>query len=228
MGMLGEMFGSEDSYDEKEYPPTENYNEVLALGRYTSEIEETLAGYKIYQKKYVVKKTIFKIVLFVLALASSIYMYIINDYNNVNMLIILIALFLGIYTIIEPINHKKSLKKALEQNGNTEYEVEITLDTAKISTVLTEEQKKQIRADVQKEIEENPDEKIDEYNGENPSTVIHLDNPMVDFVNAEKYFIIIVKKSCVFIIPKRSFTEQQINTVLDKLPEKMGIKFKMI
>lgn len=61
---------------------------------------------------------------------------------------------------------------------------------------------------------------------EHPTTVIHLDSPIVDLLDKNEIFILIVKKSYVFIIPKSAFSEEDAQKVKEKLSAIMGIRYK--
>jgi hypothetical protein len=68
--------GSDDFYDDGRTSPAE---ELLAEGTYKSEADQIIAGYKIYQKKYVVGRMLFRLVLVLFAIASCVLMIITNE-----------------------------------------------------------------------------------------------------------------------------------------------------
>lgn len=224
MGILKEMFeeGSGDDFEKK--PPV-----LLAKGRYKSDTETILSGYKIFRKRYVFKGLIFKLLLVILALASSVMMLMTSDgSSSMPVIMILLCIFIGIYFISQPVINQKNLKKGLDNLDGSEYEVEITDRTVKISTVLSPEDDS-LEASEEEKIEENDGEEAAE-NKENediPATIIHLDSSIVDFIDHEGMFIICVKKSYVFIIPKSAFTEEEVQAVKEKLSMLMGIRFKI-
>ena len=49
----------------------------------------------------------------------------------------------------------------------------------------------------------------------------------MDFIDREKMFIVCVKKSYVFIIPKSAFPEDDVQKTREKLSAIMGIRFKI-
>lgn len=211
MGILKEMFDeSGDSEFEKRAP------ELLAKGRYKSCAETILSGYKTYRKKYVIKSVVLKMLVVLIALASSIMMLLTSEDSMMPVFMIMVCVVIGVYFISEPINHAKKLKNGLADIEGTEYEVEITDQTVKISTVRqdTPESKPTETS------EENPEDEI-------PATVIHLDSPIVDFIDREDMFIICVKKSYVFIIPKSAFTEDEVQKTREKMSAILGIRFKI-
>lgn len=211
MGILKEMFDeSGDSEFEKRAP------ELLAKGRYKSCAETILSGYKTYRKKYVIKSLVLKMLVVLIALASSIMMLLTSEDSMMPVFMIMVCVVIGVYFISEPINHAKKLKNGLADIEGTEYEVEITDQTVKISTV----QQDTPESEPAENAEENSEDEI-------PATVIHLDSPIVDFIDREDMFIICVKKSYVFIIPKSAFTEDEVQKTREKMSAILGIRFKI-
>lgn len=230
MGILKEMFdeGSGDDLGN-------NREEVqLAKGRYKSDPETILSGYKTYQKKYVVKSLVFKMLLVLLALASSIMMLLTTDGTpTMPAMMILICVAIGAYFISEPINNRKKLKKGLEIADGTEYEAVITDRTLKISTVElpktdetadnAENEEKIVGESSENTAPDDAEKKDDDI----PATIIHLDSHIVDFIDRDGMFIVCVKKSYVFIIPKSAFTEEEVQNTREKLSSIMGIRYKL-
>lgn len=215
MGILKEMFDeSGDSEFEKRAP------ELLARGRYKSCAETILSGYKTYRKKYVIKSVVLKMLVVLIALASSIMMLLTSEDSMMPVFMIMVCVVIGVYFISEPINHAKKLKNGLADIEGTEYEVEITDQTVKISTVQQDTPESEPTETSEENAEENPEDEI-------PATVIHLDSPIVDFIDREDMFIICVKKSYVFIIPKSAFTEDEVQKTREKMSAILGIRFKI-
>lgn len=227
MGILKEMFseGSEE-YSKKE--PV-----LLAKGRYKSNSDMILSGYKTFQKKYVVKNLVIKLILVVLAIASSVMMLMSNQQSPMMpAMLLLVCVVIGFYFINEPLNNRKKLKNGLSKLEGTEYEIEITDQTIKISTVEFPVQENAVpeidnventseAISEEQDLEDNEEDEI-------PATIIHLDSTIVDFIDREDMFIVCVKKSYVFIIPKTAFSEEEIQATKEKLSSIMGIRFKMV
>ena len=226
MGILKEMFGEESGDSFETRPPV-----LLATGRYKSSAETVMEGYKTYQKKYVIKNTVLKMLLVLLALASSVMMLISSeDGGMMPVLLIMICLCAGIYFINEPINSRKKLKSGLSAIECTEYEIEITDRTIKISTVEVPEEEgteeNTVPADEEAVSEgENGEEANAEDQGP-PATIIHLDGA-VEIIDKEDMFIICVSKKYIFIVPKSAFKEDELQLAREKLAAVMGIRFKM-
>lgn len=229
MGILKEMF-SEGDNGQPVYQ-----GEFLAKGSYESKADEILKGYKTYQKKYVFKSLIWKMLLVALALTSSVMMIMTAEKGEMMpVFCLLVSVSVGVWFITQPINNKKNLKKGLDSLEGIKYEAEFYTDKVKISTVSEETLSEEIPQ------EQNPDEQGSAEQteadlaiyGENkeeepPATVIHLDSPIVDLLEKEDMFILVVKKSYVFIIPKTAFTAEENTRIREKLSVIMGIRYKV-
>jgi len=229
MSILKEMFSEGD----------ENFSapegEFLAKGKYESNADQILKGYKVFQKKYVVKSLIPKLLLAALAIASSVMMIMSDPGGTLPILCLMIAVCVTIYFISQPIVNSKNLRKGLDSISGTEYEAEFYTDKIKISTVnfqsdIVEIEKVDETAETDKP-EEQTEADIAVYGEkpaeEIPATIIHLDQPIVDLLDKDDMFILVVNKSYVFIIPKSSFTEDEVQKIREKLSVIMGIRFKI-
>ena len=235
MGILNEMFGDGDS---GQLPAPEG--ELLAEGEYESSAEEILKGYKVYQKRYVFKSLIWKMLLVLLAVTSSVMMIMTSEDPIIPAMCLMISIAVGIWFINTPISNRKKLMRGLDIMEETRYKAEFYTDKIKISTCMDEnaetkdpdgnasEQPKQDVQTVQTEQTEQTeaDMALDGEKEEIPATVIHLDSPIVDLIDKEDMFILVVKKSYVFIIPKTAFDDDKCQKVREKLSVIMGIRYK--
>ncbi len=232
MGMLNEMFGDSNG------TALPSNSELLAKGSYVGDTETILSGYKTFRKKYVYMNLIFKLLVVVVALTSSIMMIISSDKGDIMPIFcLMISIFGGIYFINEPISNKKKLKKALESLQGTEYETQIFSDKVIISTIQDEnvetKETEEVSVVTENEIDDNlsceDTENPDEYEDNRiPATVIHLDSHIVDFLDRDDIFILVVKKSYVFIIPKSAFSKEEIAAVQDKFKLILGVRYKVV
>ena len=226
MGILNEMFGDEN----KDEISTEG--EFLAKGSYESNPEEILAGYKIYQKRYVFKSLALKLLVVLIATASSIMMIITSSGDEVMpVFCLLLCITVGIWFVSQPIVNKKNLGKGLEALSGIFYEAEFYTDKVRISTVADEsgvitEEKEAAEAEIAPDEEEAPDGEENAEAEEIPATVIHLDSPIVDILDRTDMFILVVKKAYVFIIPKSAFSGEDSDKIREKLSAVMGIRYK--
>lgn len=229
MGILNEMFGDGDS---GQLPAPEG--ELLAEGEYESNAEEILKGYKVYQKRYVFMSLIWKMLLVLLAVTSSVMMIMTSEDPIIPAMCLMISIAVGIWFINTPISNRKKLMRGLDIMEETRYKAEFYTDKIKISTCMEDiaetenpdgnasEQPKQDEQTEQTEA----DMALDGEKEEIPATVIHLDSPIVDLIDKEDMFILVVKKSYVFIIPKTAFDDDKCEKIREKLSVIMGIRYK--
>ena len=231
MGILKEMFDENGDESINEREPVE-----LAVGCYRNIPENVMKGYKIFQKKYVYKNLALKIVLVLAATASSVLMLIDpqNGDYSLPIMCLMACLAIGIYFVLEPINNRKKVKKSVEEYDDAEYTAEITDMTIKISTneEVTEEKvenKAENSEKTQDKTAEHEDEEAESENCEDdeeiPATVIHLNSPVVEIVDTDELFVVCVKKSYVFIIPKSAFETDKVQNIREKLSAIMGIRY---
>ncbi len=223
MGMLREMFGDEGNNSNV------RAGEFLARGNYISNAEEILRGYKVYWKKYVLKSLIPRFIIAALAITSSLMMVISDPSSMISILCLMISVFVTIYFISVPVVNRKNLSKGLDSLSGTEYEAEFYTDKVKISTLKLETDIVEIEKTEESEKKSEQTE-VDLYtdgeDSEIPATIIHLDSPIVDILDKNDMFILVVKKSYVFIIPKSAFSEEQNKKIFEKLSVIMGIRYR--
>lgn len=231
MGILNEMFGDSDS---GQLAPLAG--ELLAEGEYESKSDEILRGYKVYQKKYVFTSLIWKMLLVALAVTSSVMMIITSEDPMLPVMCLLISISVGIWFVSTPVSNRKKLVRGLDSMESTKYKAEFFTDKIKISTPIAENVENKNTEDTEPpelskpsaEEQSEADVALDGENEEIPATVIHLDSPIVDLIDKEDMFILVVKKAYVFIIPKRAFTEGECQKVREKLSAIMGIRYKIL
>lgn len=215
MGILNEMFGDEETSVPRE-------EELLAAGDYVSEKQIMLAGYNEFRKRYAAAALAKKLVIAGLALASAVFMIISSPAGEkaVPFLCLGLCVFVIWWFIGQFVGNKKNYLRSLESLVGIPYHVEIYSDKIKISDMSPIEEKAE-------EVPEETEDSMEEESTESPTTVIHLDSSIVDFLDKEDIFILVVKKAYVFIIPKSAFVEENVEKVKEKLSAIMGIRFKI-
>lgn len=218
MGILSEMFGEGENLSEKAE------GEFLASGDYVSEKQIMLSGYKEFRKRYVMKNLLLRLFIVLLAMASSVFMLVTSQAGDrtVPVFCMVLCVCIGSYFISQNIQNKKKYMASLDGLSGIPYHVEIYTDKIKISDISP--------IDRTEESVEVPDETETDspQEEENPTTVIHLDSPIVDLLDKENIFILVVKKAYLFIIPKSAFDADSTQTVKEKMSAVMGIRYKTV
>lgn len=216
MGILNEMFG-----DGETSAPYEG--ELLAEGSYVSEKETMMAGYAVFRKIYVLKNLLLRLFIAGLALASSIFMIVTSpaDDRAIPYLCLVMCVFVIWWFIGQFVSNKKGYLKSLDSLAGIPYRAEIYTDKIKIADMSPPPENGEST-----ESTENAEDGTEDTDAEPPATVIHLDSPIVDLLDKDDMFILIVKKAYVFIMPKSAFAEEDVDTVREKLSNIMGIRYK--
>lgn len=218
MGILNEMFGEGENLSEKAK------GELLASGDYVSDKQKMLSGYKEFRKRYVMKNLVLRLFIVALAMASSVFMLVTSPSGDkmIPVFCMVLCVCIGSYFISQNIQNKKKYMASLDDLSGISYHVEIYTDKIKISNMSPIDRTEE-SVEVPEETEtDSPQEE------ENPTTVIHLDSPIVDFLDKENIFILVVKKAYLFIIPKSAFAEENVEKVKEKLSAIMGIRYKAV
>lgn len=218
MGILNEMFGDGDNF------PETAKEELLAAGDYVSEKQKMLSGYKEFRKRYVMKNLILRLFIVLIAFASAVFMFVTSpaDDKMIPVFCIALCVFIAVYFISQNVQNKKKYLKSLDDLSGIPYHAEIYTDKIKISDMSPIDEKSE------EKIQEENESPAEEESTENPTTVIHLDSPIVDLLDDFNSYVIVVKKAYVFIIPKSAFTEEENKKAITRFYTTMGIRYKRI
>ena len=209
-----------------------SFEELLAKGEYKSCKEDILAGFKLFQKKYVFKSVFIQMLIVVLGLVSQILTIATageNEDVSFSYMLIVMCVVLGGYFLIRPKNTFRKLENSLGELEGTVYEAEIYTDKIKISTLydpyISEEAQKEAEA-AEKEKQSDDEGENDEEDELPPATIIHLDNSAVEIVESSELFVVYIKKFNVFVIPKSAFKPYEVMEIKNRLSNIMGVRYK--
>lgn len=213
MGILNEMFGDGESLSERAE------GELLAAGDYVSEKEIMLSGYKEFRKRYIMKNLILRLFIVAIAFASAVFMFVTTPWDGkmIPFFCMVLCIFIASYFMGQNVGNKKKYMKSLDDLSGIPYHVEIYTDKIKISDMSPIEKTEEVPEETETD---SPQEE------ENPTTVIHLDSSIVDLVDKEDIFILVVKKAYLFIVPKSAFDTEGTQKIKEKLSAIMGIRYK--
>ena len=219
MGILSEMF------DEEESLPDAYEGEFLAEGDYESDREEMLTGYNAFRKRYVLVSLIQRLLVVLLALASSVFMMVTSreGEKDIPVFCCILCVFIGGWFISQSVSNKKKYIRSVDSLVGIPYHVEFFTDKVIISDMSPVPEKPEEASGEEIQADEN----IPADDGKNPSTVIHLDQHIVEILDKPEVFVLVVRKAYVFIISKKAFTEEKYEKVKEKLSAIMGIRYKV-
>lgn len=227
--------GFDEMYDDGRV----SFDELLAKGEYESSSSDILAGFKIFQKKYVYKSVVFQMILVLLGAASQI-VNIMGAAPGEDVMfsytLILVCIILGVYIIIRPRGTYKRLEKSISDLDGTAYRVELYTNKIVISNLSNEynnagetDKPENVPKNVSGKLSENEagqSEGEPESEDETPATVIHLDNSSVEVVETDKLYVVYIKRVNVFVIPKAAFKPYENTQIKDRLSNIMGVRYK--
>jgi hypothetical protein len=191
-------------FDESDEIYGEARKELLAEGEFLYSEKDVLDGYAIFRKRYINKQTAFKLVVGFIALVSSVFMIITEQSKTLPIICAAICVICIAWFIKTPIENAKKTAEAAKTLTGDRYKAEIYADAVRI--VLLEDTE-----------EDDP-----------PTTIIHLDQYVAEFLSAENIYVIVVAKRYVFVIPKSAFSEEEQAKVAERLPIFLDSRYKTI
>ena len=162
-------------------------------------IDEEDDAFRTFQKRYVFKRNVIKSVGFGLLgvgfLVSSFF------YPDQVMNYILFAVCFAAVVMIwyNNVKIRRSLMDALQMLADDKYIFTLYNDKFRIETILPEDEREA------EDFEEIPPQEFD------------LSDPLLDAVEKDDKFVIIVKRATIYVLPKRCMNDEQMKLVREKL-----------
>ena len=201
-------------------------DELIAEGEYESGKENILAGFKVFQKKYVYKTVAVQVIIVILGFITQLVTVMTasaEDDTSFSKVLMMICVLLAVYFVGRPKHTYKKLDKSLGELAGTVYKAEIYTNKIIISTLYDP----YINEQAEQEDKENEGENAEETEDDlPPATVIHIDNGAVEIVECSDMFVIYIKGVNVFVIPKSAFDEKSLTEIKTRLSNIMGIRYK--
>ena len=160
-------------------------------------IPEEDDGFRTFQKRYVFKKNVIKSIGFVIVAVGFLISEIAYSHQTMNYILIAVCLA-AVFMIWYNNRHiRKSLMEALKMLEDDRYQFTLFDDSFRIETIIPEDEQ--------------------EDAGEIPPQEFDLDDPMIDAVEKDDKFVIIVKKATIYVLPKRCMKDHEIEAIREKL-----------
>jgi hypothetical protein len=191
-------------FDESDEIYGDGRKELLAEGEFLYSEKDVLDGYAIFRKRYINKQTAFKLVVGFIALLSSVFMIITEPVKTLPIICAAICAVCIAWFIKTPVENAKKTAEAAKTLTGDRYKAEIYADAVRI--ILLEDSG-----------EDDP-----------PTTIIHLDQYVAEFLSADDIYVIVVAKRYVFVIPKSAFSEEARAKVAERLPIFLDSRYKII
>ncbi|MBE6881235.1 MAG: hypothetical protein E7490_10440 [Ruminococcaceae bacterium] len=202
-------------------------NERLLKVSYDMELSEIGEGFKLFQKKYQLKRTIIFTIVYAIAAVLGIDMIIRNPQNFYGYLLIGLGIGLIFMQWYRPVMIRKKLLNTLSSMTQETYETEIFSDRIQITTrVLAKENKEaeteSAEENTEKEIstEESTEAEETEVQEEAVVSTFFFGSDLLDAMENEKMFLLFVNRSLIYIYPKRCLTDEEQDTMREIFTDK--------
>lgn len=193
--------------------------ESLLKISYNMELSEIGEGFKLFQRKYQLKRSIIFTIVYGIALILGVDMVVRNPQNFYGYLLIGLGAGLIFMQWYKPVAVRKKLLNTLSSMNQESYETEIFQDMISITTIVDtdsaeEEEQSEEKTEATEETAEtaqNSEEAI-ENEGEESETVVsnfYFGSDLMEAMENDKMFLLFVNKSLIYIYPKRCLTEEE-------------------
>ncbi len=165
-------------------------------------------AYKEYQKKFVRKKSIFFMVIFLILAGDFVYAAVKAPENRLVYLLIVICIAMAFREWYNPRRIFRNVSDTVREMGETLYRIAIAEDHLEISTVEEES----VENYVPDENNEDFDDEDDGYDPLPEATEIPFDDEY-DLLEYDRFFLILQGKRAFYILPKEGFSEEELEAV---------------
>ena len=203
-------------------------SEFLAECEYESKSENVLDGFKMFQKRYVWKRTALQIVLLVIAGVIQAVNIVTNGFGTANAVILMILFGAAIFILQKPRLTYNKLAESIATLDGIIYKAELFTDRIIISTVydpiLDKDSEKgdNENSETESDTEELSEKKPAETEELPPATIIHLDKGVVDVIVSEKLIVVYIKGNNIYVIPRDSFRDNADIAAIERYKDILG------
>lgn len=188
---------------------------LLLKIKYNMTLDEISDGFKLFWKKYQLKKAIIYTVVYSIALVLGVDFVVKNHENFYGYLLIGIALGLIVFNWYKPVMIRKKMLNTISALAEEQYITEIYPDKVQITTEILPDENSE-------ENNENSDgeENSDEEKQENVVTTYYFGSDFLDAMENDKMFLLFVNRSLIYIYPKRCLSDSEQDTLREILTSK--------
>ena len=196
--------------------------EKLLQIEYSMNLDEISDGFKLFQRKYQLKRTILFTIVYVIALILGID-FLIRDINNFYGYV-LVGLSLGLifYAWYKPVLIRRKMISTISSLAEETYISEFYKDKIKITTrILPEDEanpEENSEAVEKSDAEQNFGEESQKE--EDVVTTLYFGSDYLDALENENMFLLFVNKRLIYIYPKRCLSDEEQDKLREILKEK--------
>lgn len=180
--------------------------------KYDNTLPEIETGYKLFQRKYMLKRKIIFTVVYTIAAAVGVD-FMINNYTNIaGYILFAIGLSMIFSTWARPYYARKKLIKTLQSFGDEKYSAvfsdsRITIDTE----VMPDAQTETVAVTTSGVMTMDQDIEVpEEQEIKHEKTKIELRSNTLDSMETDEMFLLFLNRSLIYIFPKRCMSEEEI------------------
>ena len=196
--------------------------EKLLQIEYSMNLDEISDGFKLFQRKYQLKRTILFTIVYVIALILGID-FLIRDINNFYGYV-LVGLSLGLifYAWYKPVLIRRKMISTISSLAEETYISEFYKDKIKITTRIMPEDEanpdENSEAVEKSDAEQNYGEESQKE--EDVVTTLYFGSDYLDALENENMFLLFVNKRLIYIYPKRCLSDEEQDKLREILKEK--------
>ncbi len=196
--------------------------EKLLQIEYSMNLDEISDGFKLFQKKYQLRRTILFTIVYVIALILGID-FLIRDINNFYGYV-LVGLSLGLifYAWYKPVLIRRKMISTISSLAEETYISEFYKDKIKITTRILHEDEanseENSEAVEKSDAEQNYGEESQKE--EDVVTTLYFGSDYLDALENENMFLLFVNKRLIYIYPKRCLSDEEQDKLREILKEK--------
>ena len=186
--------------------------------KYTNTLPEIETGYKLFQRKYMLKRNIIFTVVYSIAAAIGVdfLVHSIMDGNYGNMtgyILLVIGLGMIFSTWARPYYARKKLMKTLASFGDEKYTAKFEATRIVIDTeVIPEEETETVAVTPNGVMTMDQDMEVaEEQKITHDKTKIELRSNTLDSMETDELFLLFLNRSLIYIFPKRCLTDEEID-----------------
>ena len=196
--------------------------EKLLQIEYSMNLDEISDGFKLFQRKYQLKRTILFTIVYVIALILGID-FLIRDINNFYGYV-LVGLSAGLifYAWYKPVLIRRKMISTISSLAEETYISEFYKDKIKITTRIMPEDEanpeENSEAVEKSDAEQNYGE--ESHKKEDIVTTLYFGSDYLDALENENMFLLFVNKRLIYIYPKRCLSDEEQDKLREILKEK--------
>ncbi len=205
--------------DVEEYEEKAAEQPVIESKRYSIPYEMFEKAYTVFQKKYVYPRNIVLCVILLLVAIGNIVNIVLGNSGTLGYVLVMACLALASINLYNPRKIKKRLMEQIKGIENDVYTLDVLNDKLVVGTVLDPVEQQDSEPEEYEEVFGDA-EKLEEIE----KSEIYV-NTSLRVTERADFFMVYIKKSMFYVIPKSVFTDEEISKFAMYFSERIGKYF---